>query len=271
MRVLVLFLAIMLGINLPSCAKDKAEKDYVPNVFIYQIPDDIDNNSDEIGKVELNTNTVVKTPVLKSEIHYFDNIDVVSLDKSSDGKKINLSKPQKISATANQAKSVPNRSLKKPYAPVKSTYAGREENWISDYNKNYEERMGNFSIGSNYSSGLSSLSSLEYSSGLFTKYQRNNFALKTEYIKEQTAVSGYTADSFSFAPEYRFNRALAVKNVFTTNITTNRKSADLVLMLTPFAYHNNDRLNLELSAGQTYDADNTVLKSKFKFNTNFKL
>ena len=270
MRELVLVLVLIFSFNLPVFAKDKV-KDYIPNVFVYQIPDEPEQNDDEIGKNELNTNTIVKTPVLKTEIHYFDNLDVVSFEKSDNAKQINLSKPQKITPSKSPIKNANNTNLKHPYSPVKSKYAGAEESWISDYTKGYEERLGSFSIGSNYSTNLSSLSTLEYSSGLFTKYQKNNFTLKTQYTKEQTATSGYTADSFSFSPEYRINKSLALKNVFTTNLTTNRKSAELTLLLTPFAYKNNDRLNLEVSAGQTYDEDNTLLKSKFKFNTSFKL
>lgn len=271
MRVWILVLLTLFSVQIPLFGKDKAPKDYVPNVFIYQIPEEEPDENDEIGKNELNTNTIVKQPTLTGEVQYFDHLDVVTLDKSQDAKKINLSKPQKISVSVNQAKSLPNRSLKKPYSPVKARYRGAEESWISDYNKNYEEHIGAFSIGSNYSSGLSSLSSLEYSSGLFTKYQKNNFTLKTQYTKEQIAFSDYTADTFSLSPEYRLNRAIALKNILTTNLTTNRKTAELVLMLTPFAYKNNDRLNLELSAGQTYNEDYSVLKSKFKFSTNFKL
>ena len=271
MRVLFLIIIFLFLFQIPVYPKDKVPKDYIPNIFIYQIPDEPEEDDGEIGNTELNTNTVVKQPTITGEIQYFEHLDVVSLDKSIDAKKINLSKPQKISVSLNQAKSMPNRSLKKPYLPVKSKYRGVEENWISDYKKGYEENIGPFSIGSSYSTSLSSLSSLEYSSGLFTKYKKNNFSFKTEYIKEQTASSGYTADSFSISPEYRLNSAVALKNIFTTNLTTNRKTAELVLMLTPFAYKNNDRLNLELSAGQTYNDDYSILKSKFKFNTSFKL
>ena len=270
MRELVI-VVISIFLVLPAYPKDKPSKDYVPNVFIYTIPDDEDDAEGEIGKNELNTNTVVKAPVLKTEIQYFDNLDVVTFDASQNPKKINISKPQKISAVSNQARTLSNRSLKMPYRPVKAAYKTSEESWISDYSKSYEEKIGAFSIGSNYSKSLSSLSTLEYSSGLFTKYHKNNFTLVTEFSKEQSPVSGYTGDTFSLAPEYRFNKSLALKNVLTTNLTTNRKTAELILLLTPFAFKNNDRFNVELSAGQTYDEDNSVLKSKFKFNTSFKL
>ena len=267
---LLLIVVISVLLAVPAFSKDKPERDYIPNVFIYSIPDEDDKN-DEIGKTELNTNTTVKTPVLKTEIKYFDNIDTVTLDNSKNSKIINISKPQKINAVANQAKILSGKSLKRPYKPPKAAYLQQEESLITDYNKSYEEKIGVLSIGSNYSSSLSSLSSLEYSSGLFTKYHKNKFTLKTQLTKEQSAVSGYSEDSFSLAPEYRFNKSVALKHVLTTNITTNRKTAELILLLTPFAYKNNDRFNLELSAGQTYDADNSLLKSKFKFMTNFKL
>ena len=93
-----------------------------------------------------------------------------------------------VNAVANQAKILSGKSLKRPYKPPKAAYLQREESLITDYNKSYEEKIGVLSIGSNYSSSLSSLSSLEYSSGLFTKYHKNKFTLKTQLTKERLCV-----------------------------------------------------------------------------------
>lgn len=269
-----LLLIIMLA---PSAfaTKSKNPDGYIPNVFIYEIPEeDEDYVTEEIGNTDLNTNTAVKPTVLKTEIQYFDNLDVVSLDKTVDSKKINISKPQKISATSLKdynKRLEANKAARVSSKVVYASYRGDEESWIATNSKNIEEKYGDFSIGTSYTSEVSSLSSLEYSSGLFTKYQKKNFSLNTRFQKEQVATYGLTTNNISIAPEFRLNKALAVKNVLKADLTRNRKTAELILLLTPFAYLGNDRFNLELGAGQTYDATNTLMRTKFQFSTRLEL
>lgn len=278
MRELVLIL-IMLFFLTPTAhaAKSKNPDGYIPNVFIYEIPDDDEETKpmiEEIGSTELNTNTAVKSPVLKTEIQYFDNLDVVNLDKTANPKAINISKPQKISANSLKdynKKLEANKAARVSNKVVQASYRGDEESWISGNYKGIEEKVGAFSFGTNYSSEVSSLSSLEYSSGLFTKYQKKNFALKTQVYKEQVATYGLTTNNISIAPEYRFNKALAIKNVLKADLTRERKTAQLILLLTPFAYKGNERFNLELGAGQTYDDTNSLMRTKFEFSTKLEL
>ena len=225
MRVWVLIL-FMLVLTPSAFAKESKNPDgYIPKVFIYEIPDeDEEGNSavNEIGSTELNTNTEVKPAVLKTEIQYFDNLDVVSLNKTENSKTINISKPQKISATSLKdynKKLEANKAARVSNKVVQAAYRGNEENWISGNYKGVEEKYGNFSFGTNYSSEVSSLSSLEYSSGLFTKYQRKNFSLNTRYHKDQVATYGLTTNYISFEPEWRLNSSLAIRHVLEADIT----------------------------------------------------
>lgn len=276
MRVIICMLLSLFVFTPSVFAKNKNPDGYIPNVFIYEIPEDDEEeqNPVELGSLDLPTNTALKPTVLKTEIQYFDNLDVVSLDKTVNPKMINISKPQKISATslkdyskrleADKAARVSNR-----VAAV--MYRGDEESWIAKNAKGIEEKYGDFSIGTAYSSEVNSLSSLEYSSGLFTKYQKKNFSLNTKFQKDQVATYGLTTNNISVAPEYRFNKALAIKNVFKADLTRHRKTAELILLLTPFAYWGYDRFNVELGAGQTYDATNTLMRQKFEFSTKLEL
>ena len=278
MRVWVLIL-FMLVLTPSAFAKESKNPDgYIPKVFIYEIPDDEEDEGNsavnEIGSTELNTNTEAKPAVLKTEIQYFDNLDVVSLDKTENSKTINISKPQKISATSLKdynKKLEANKAARVSNKVVQASYRGNEENWISGNYKGIEEKYGNFSFGTNYSSEVSSLSSLEYSSGLFTKYQRKNFSLNTKYHKDQVATYGLTTNYISFEPEWRLNSSLAIRHVLEADITRNRKTAQLILLLTPFAYKGNDRFNLQFGAGQTYDDTNALMKTKFEFSTKLEL
>lgn len=277
MRELLRFILVSLIITFTPVfgfAKEKPAEPYIPNVFIYEIPDEPETE-EEIGVVKLNTNVNISSPtVLKTEIQYFDNLDVVSLDKSENSKKINLSKPQKIQPSSLKdynKKVVNSNTVKQNSKIVRAKYQGVEEDIITSRSAKYEENIGNFSFGSNYSSDVNSLSSLDYSSGLFSKYKKKNFALSTGIARDQSAVSDWYSNSISLAPELRLNRSLAVKNVMKADITNNRRSNELILMLTPFAYKGDDRFNLEFGAGQTYDDSNAVLKSKFRFSTNIKL
>ena len=100
---------------------------------------------------------------------------------------------------------------------------------------------------------------------------KKNFSLNTKIHKEQVATYGLTTNNISIAPELRLNKTLAVRNVFKADLTRERRTAELILLLTPFAYWGNDRFNLELGAGQTYDATNTLLRTKFQFSTRLEL
>lgn len=274
----IILVILMLFIFTPSVyAKNKNPDGYIPNVFIYEIPDEEEEEHpvvQEIGNTDLKTNTAVKTPVLKTEIQYFDNLDVVSLDKTANSKKINISQPQKISASSLKdynKKLEANKAARVSNKVVQAAYRGDEESWIAGNYKGIEEKYKDFTFGTNFSSEVSSLSSLEYSSGLFSKYQKKNFSLKTQVYKEQVATYGLTTNNVSIAPEVRLNKALAIKNVLKADLTRQRKTAQLILLLTPFAYQGNDRFNVELGAGQTYDDTNSLMRTKFEFSTKLEL
>lgn len=236
----IILVILMLFIFTPSVyAKNKNPDGYIPNVFIYEIPDEEEEEHpvvQEIGNTDLKTNTAVKTPVLKTEIQYFDNLDVVSLDKTANSKKINISQPQKISASSLKdynKKLEANKAARVSNKVVQAAYRGDEESWIAGNYKGIEEKYKDFTFGTNFSSEVSSLSSLEYSSGLFSKYQKKNFSLKTQVYKEQVATYGLTTNNVSIAPEVRLNKALAIKNVLKADLTRQRKTAQLILLLTP--------------------------------------
>lgn len=277
MRELVIIFFILLIASPVYAEKSKNPDGYIPNVFIYEIPDEEeDENSavQELGSTELNTNTTVKPTVLKTEIQYFDNLDVVNLDKTSNPKVINLAKPQKMSASSLKdynKKLEANKAARVSNKVVQAAYRGDEESLISGNYKGVEEKVGAFSFGTNYSSEVSSLSSLEYSSGLFTKYQKKNFTLNTIFQKDQVATYGLTTNNISIAPEYRLNKALGIRSVLKADITRNRKTAELILLLTPFAYKGNERFNLQVGAGQTYDDTNSLMRTKFEFSTKLEL
>ncbi len=277
MREIVLILLTLLLFTPSAHARSKNPDGYIPNVFIYEIPDEEDEAKpveNEIGNTDLKTNTTVKPTVLKTEIQYFDNLDVVSLDKTVNSKKINISQPQKLAATSLKdynKKLEANKAARVSNKVVQAAYRGEEESWIAANNKGVEEKYGNFTFGTDYSSEVSCLSSLEYSSGLFTKYQKKNFSLKTKVFKDQVATYGLTTNNVSIAPELRLNKALAIKNVLKADLTRQRKTAQLILLLTPFAYQGNDRFNVELGAGQTYDDTNSLMRTKFEFSTKLEL
>jgi len=251
----------------------KPDKDYIPNVFIYQIPDE--EEVSEIGDNSLNTKTDVKTPVLKSEIQYFDHIDTVTMDKTVNAKNINLSKPQKITAKSLSDYGKKKEAKKAELLSVTSSgqlYNGDINIWNANYDNKQEYKRGGFSLGTSQSAEVANDTNFSYTSGLFAKYQIKNFSLNTKFQRTSTMAQQLTfGNSISITPEYRLNKAIAVKNEFKADLTKNRKSSELILMLTPFAYKGNDRFNLEAGVGQTYDGNNALMKTKFEFNTKFQL
>ena len=110
---------------------------------------------------------------------------------------------------------------------------------------------------------------LETETGLFTKYERNKFALSSSVTKSLNTTYAQDYNTISFAPELKINKHLSLKNVFSNDITRNRQSYKFVFSINPFK--ETDRFLLELGAKQTYYAETEQTTSQFSFSTQFKL
>ena len=245
----------------------------LPNIFIYSPPTPTGN------EVKLNDSDTVQVNETVNPYIRYDDSSVARYDYSlpcdeavelSDVKtnSLNLKKAPNTSglnnANLNLSKYKNNQTALMPIV-----YRG-EEYSIQPLSKREVEQMGNFKYGTLYGAAIDT-SQLEYSAGLFTRYERKHFALSTAYQKNQGTAYGLTTDNFYIAPELKLNKTFSISNVMKADTTRNRRSSELVLKIKPFANKGNDRLNLEFGAGQTYDQNNELYKTQFRFNTNFKL
>ena len=112
---------------------------------------------------------------------------------------------------------------------------------------------------------------MEQSSGVFYKYKYKRFSITTSYLKTVNSTNNTYNDNFYVAPELELNQYFSLKEILSEDTVKRRKKAELVLSINPFGNKDTDRLRFELGASQTYDDNNNLFKSQFKFSTNFKL
>ena len=60
---------------------------------------------------------------------------------------------------------------------------------------------------------------------------------------------------------------MSVKNVYSDNTTTKQTSNEVVLSVKPFK---DDRMDVDLGAGQTFSQDNQPAKSQLNLSTKFR-
>lgn len=254
-------------------ADQNAEEDFIlPNIFIWPDPSDIIQEKTTVeNKVEEN---IIQTPE-PTPVKY-DESSIVRYDLSQDydevieltdiqNKKFNLS--TQYNASLPLSTTLSDKIQNKAVMP--HTYR-REEYSITPMTKNEVEKIGNFQFGTIYNSGIDT-SQLEYNAGLFTRYEREKFAISTAYQKNQMTTYGLTTTNFYLVPELKLNDSISISNVLKADTTRNRRSSELVLTIKPFARKGNDRVNLEFGAGQTYDENNALFKTQFRFNTKIQL
>jgi len=292
-----LSILIILLSFLPCIAKstpeDNTEK---PKVFIYHISDDtfapVENEntvSDEIKNItsdDITADTSTENAVdevadienpddyeiddMYSDVLYgyasFEEEDTISLeDDVKDFKELHIRTPKKIGA-------VKFNDLKKTqinnYNEF-SKYSNMEYSIKPLSSKNYRS-IGGFSAGTMFDQGID-YAELEQSTGIFSRYENKYFAINTAYAKTVNSTNNNYNDNFYFSPELKLNQYFTLKEILSADITRNRKKAEFVVSINPFGKKDSDRLRFNLGTSTTFDDTNAVIKSQFKFSTNFKL
>ena len=257
-----------------QAGKTQEDDMVLPNIFIYSPPpptgDEVKLNDSDTVKVNDSENPYHNVRYDDSSVARYEleteGDDVITLQDVS-AKSLNLSNP--YSANVFQLNAQKTKFIQPQSSVMPLTYMP-EEYRISPLSRNQEEKAGNFSFGTLYSSGIDT-SQLEYNAGLFTRYEREKFAISTAYQKNQGTAYGLTTDNFYLSPEFKLTNSVSIGSVLKADTTRNRRSNELVLKIRPFANKGNDRVNLEFGAGQTYDENNALFKTQFRFNTNIKL
>lgn len=301
MRKALLLLLSLMVLQIPAFSFNKkmfpssGGENGLPNIFIYTIPDskptntnpqeDADakesdyinnekpsssNTSNEEEEILLdmtegnNDNITLGATVLKGYAEYVEDAEAIYLKDDNDNFVLNLKVPQKISASKSLdlKNNINNRTLVR-HQPTEYNIAPQAITTSST--------KGNFTIGALYGNEVDSIAMLESETGLFTKYEKNRFALSTTYKKNLNTTYNQFYDTISLAPEFKLNNYMSIKNEYKADITRNRKSGALIFSFNPFGKKDQDRLRFEIGAKQTIYADNVTTKTELNFSTKLKL
>lgn len=228
-----------------------------------EIVDEEDENID--GQYEMGD---MYTDVLKGYAEYNEEeANTITLDDSPDELlKLDITKPAKIAK--NDYTSLKSSSLKF-YDNQYSKYTGSEYNIAPKSSTNYRKYKG-FSAGTTYDQCID-YAEFEQSSGVFSKYEYKNWAIRTAYSKTVNSTNNNYNDNFYFSPEWKVNQFFSLREVFSADVAKHRRKAEVVLSINPFGNKDTDRMRLEFGASQSYSNTNEILRSQLKFSTNFKL
>lgn len=300
MKKVVLIFVLMLGVSVSPVFSAEGELK-LPNIFIYSIPDDIKEKPDVPDDVDAPENAYInEVPVseaeenninapfaeevvltfddlgeedilsattLKGYAEFVEDADAIYLKDDNNQYVLNLKVPQKITSQ----KSLDLQS--KTYAMKRQNFAKytKEEYMVEDKNIQSVDRFGNLSIGTAYGQEVDKISMLENTTSLFTKYEREKFSLSSKFEKTMNTTIGTYSDSFSFAPEWKLNNYISIKEVLSANISKNRRSSELIFSVSPYGHKGSDRLRLEVGAKHTINQDNSLYGTQLNFSTKFKL
>lgn len=259
-RVLLIIFFLCLGV--PCSASVEDEK--LPNIFIWALPEDEKVSPDDITSSnpddEVTLVPDLENTAAKGYAEFVENSDIVYLQDENCNYLINLRVPQKLnSSRLVDSKKIQNTRRYSLYS--------NEEYSISPQTVKAVEKYGKFSLGTLYNQGIDT-SQLERSTTLFTRYERERFAISSAYKKNNLTTYGLTTDNFYVAPELKLNKIFSLSEVLSADITRNRKKGEVVLSVSPLK---DDRMLLELGAGTTYDLNNDRSWSQVRFNTKFQL
>lgn len=243
---------------------DNEEEEEVESDEEYDnVADEEDENTS--GEYEMGD---MYTDVLKGYAEYNEEeANTITLDDSPDELlKLDITKPAKVAK--NDYTSLKSSSLNF-YDNQYSKYTGSEYNIAPKSSTNYRKYKG-FSAGTTYDQCID-YAEFEQSSGVFSKYEYKNWAIRTAYSKTVNSTNNNYNDNFYFSPEWKVNQFFSLREVFSADIAKHRKKAEVVLSINPFGNKDSDRMRLEFGASQSYSNTNQVLRSQLKFSTNFKL
>lgn len=254
----------------------------LPNIFIYEIPDNDETNdndseeqdglesdyitpiaSDDEDEIILEQDTsIIGAATLKGYNQYIEDSNAIYLKDSDNNFVLNIKSPQKIYGSKRLNFITEETKPLLRYMDAEYVIA---PNTIQTTSK-----IGNFTIGAQFNHEVDNIAMLETETGLFTKYEKNKFALSSSVTKSLNTTYALDYNTISLAPELKFNDYLSLKNVFSADVTRNRQSSKLVFSVNPFG-KDRDRFSFELGAKETYNAETENSATQFSFTTQFKL
>ena len=269
----------------------------LPNIFIYSIPDENSKTSskEEIDasdndyitptqkiesdeeimlnmKQEISDDEADETPddndvtlgatVLKGYAQYVEDTNAIYLKDENDNFVLNIKSPQKISASKGLNLSSTNRNIQR--------YTDAEYQ-IAPNSIKTTDKIGDFTLGALYGNEVDSIAMLETETGLFTKYEKNRFAVSSSVKKSLNTTYAQDYNTISITPELKLNNYISLKSTLKADVTRNRRSSELIFSFNPFGKKDKDKLIFEAGAKQTYFVNSGAVKTQVNFSAIFKL
>ena len=279
----------------PLSILDRGEKIQTENgitIFKFQIPDEEEPEPEENYEEDIISDDVTADTSKKFDDEYYYEItddDYLLSDMYSDvlkgyavyneeeeeGIDLDLSDSNFFAIEINPPKSVgfENYSFLKTETLFKQNQYSKfnsPEYSIAPLYGTKSKQIGAFTTGTIFSQYIDS-GELEQSSSIFSKYQYKKFALTTTYQRTLNSTNSDYSDNFYLAPEFKLNKYFTIIERLSANPVTKRKKAEFVLSINPLGDKDSDRIRFDLGTSQSYDDENNLLKSQFKFYTIFKL
>ena len=300
MRKFLLLLLSLMVIQIPAFSINKkmlpssGGENSLPNIFIYTIPDEnvperplnnsdtddnnnyIDNksstskNNEEEETVMLdmseenNENITLGATVLKGYAEYIEDSEAIYLKDDDNNFVINLKGPQEITAWK-------GLDLASHCTSKEITKHNNTEYNIAPKSVIASSTQGDFTIGALYENEVDNIAMLESETGLFTRYEKDKFAVSSSFKKSLNTTYAQDYNTISVTPELKLNSYISLKNKLSADITRNRRSTELIFSLNPFGKKDRDRMLLEAGAKQTYYADTGEHKTQLNSSATFKL
>lgn len=269
----------------------------LPNIFIYSIPDENSKTSskEEIDasdndyitptqkvesdeeimlnmKQEISDDETDETPddndvtlgatVLKGYAQYVEDSNAIYLKDKNDNFVLNIKSPQKISASKGLNLSSTNRNIQR--------YTDAEYQ-IAPNSIKTTDKIGDFTLGALYGNEVDNIAMLETETGLFTKYEKNRFAVSSSVKKSLNTTYAQDYNTISITPELKLNNYISLKSTLKADVTRNRRSSELKFSFNPFGKKDKDKLIFEAGAKQTYFVNSGAVKTQVNFSAIFKL
>lgn len=236
------------------------------NVFITDMSEVEKEQQEYILSNNEEYNVNPENVVLKGYAEFLQDNEAVYMTDENNKFVLNIKEPQKI-----ESKSLADiHKTNSHTTPFMYSKFGGQEYKIGSSGGNSVYNIGNgLSVGTSYDQEVD-YAEFEQTTGVFTKYETKHFALSSSYKRTICSTFGNYIDNIYVTPEIKLNDSVSIKEILSANPVTRRKKAELVLSVSPFASKLDGRLNFQAGVGNTYDDNNQLIRSRFKFNTNFK-
>ena len=131
-----------------------------------------------------------------------------------------------------------------------------------------EKEFGKNTVGAQYDTTLNT-DSIGRTRTLYAKRKlTKKMSIDSSYKSNLSdGLSAQTKGTVSVAPEYKFTEKTSVKNIYSKNLGDNSNKAELQLNYKPFK---NDRVDLNVGAGQKAFDNGQQSSSQINFGTNFR-